>query len=50
MTKRRSFSEKFKTSVALEALRDDKTAQETAAKHNIRHNKVNRHKPRIARV
>lgn len=34
MTKRRSFSDKFKATVALEALRGDKTAQEIAA--NIR--------------
>ena len=33
MTKRRSFSDKFKATVALEALRGDKTAQEIAAKH-----------------
>ena len=31
MTKRRSFSDKFKATVALEALRGDKTAQEIAA-------------------
>ncbi|MDP5362698.1 MAG: transposase, partial [Paracoccaceae bacterium] len=35
MTKRRSFSDKFKATVALEALRGDKTAQEIAAKHKI---------------
>ncbi len=35
MTKRRSFSDKFKAPVALEALRGDKTAQEIAAKHRI---------------
>ncbi|SOH95544.1 Transposase [Monaibacterium marinum] len=35
MTKRRSFSDNFKATVALEALRGDKTAQEIAAKHNI---------------
>jgi transposase len=33
MTKRRSFSNKFKATVALEALRGDRTAQEIAAKH-----------------
>jgi transposase len=32
MTKRRNFSETFKTAVALEALRGDKTVQEIAAK------------------
>ena len=35
MTRRRSFSNKFKATVALEALRGDKTAQEIAAKHKI---------------
>jgi transposase-like protein len=35
MTKRRSFSDKFKATVALEALRGNKTAQEIAAKHKI---------------
>lgn len=35
MAKRRSFSDKFKATVALEALRGDKTAQEIAAKHKI---------------
>ena len=35
MTKRRSFSDTFKATVALEALRGDKTAQESAAKHKI---------------
>ena len=35
MTKRRSFSDKFKATVALEALRGDRTAQEIAAKHKI---------------
>jgi len=35
MTKRRSFSDKFKANVALEALRGDKTAQEIAAKHKV---------------
>jgi hypothetical protein len=32
MTKRRNFSDKFKATVALEALRGDKTMQEIAAK------------------
>lgn len=36
MTKRRSFSDKFKATVALEALREDRTAQEIAAKHKAR--------------
>jgi transposase-like protein len=35
MTKRRSFSDKFKATVALEALRGEKTAQEIAAKHKV---------------
>ena len=35
MTKRRSFSDKFKATVALEALRGDRTAQEMAAKHKV---------------
>ena len=35
MTKRRSFSDKFKATVALEALRGDKTALEIAAKYKI---------------
>ena len=35
MTKRRNFSDKFKASVALEALRGDKTIQEIAAKRQL---------------
>jgi len=35
MTKRRNFSDKFKTSLALEALRGDKTVQEIAAKRQL---------------
>ena len=35
MTKRRSFSDKFKATVALEALRGDRTVQEIAAKHKV---------------
>ncbi len=35
MTKRRGFSDKFKATVALEALRGDRTAQEIATKHKI---------------
>ncbi|MEH6647328.1 transposase [Sulfitobacter sp.] len=35
MTKRRSFSDKFKATMALEALRRDRTAQEIAAKHKV---------------
>ncbi len=35
MMKRRSFSDKFKATVALEALRGDRTAQEIAAKHKV---------------
>lgn len=32
---KRSFSDKFKAMLALEAQRDDKTAPEVAAKHNV---------------
>ena len=35
MTKRRNFSDKFKASVALEALRGDKTIQEISAKRQL---------------
>lgn len=35
MAKRRSFSAKFKASVALEALRGDRTAQEIAAEYKV---------------
>ena len=35
MTKRRNFSGQFKASVALEALRGDKTVQEIAAKRQL---------------
>jgi transposase-like protein len=35
LKKRRRFSDKSKATVALEALRGDKTAQEIAAKHEI---------------
>ena len=35
MTKRRNFSDKFKASVALAALRGDKTVQEIAAKRQL---------------
>ena len=35
MTTRRRFSDKFKATVALAALRGDKTVQEIAAKHRI---------------
>jgi len=35
MTKRRKFSDKFKATVALEALRGDRTVQEIAAKHRV---------------
>ena len=35
MTKRRNFSDKFKATVALEALRGDKTMQEIAAKRQL---------------
>ena len=35
MTTRRRFSDKFKATVALEALRGDKTVQQIAAKHRF---------------
>ena len=35
MTTRRRFSDKFKATVALEALRGDRTVQQIAAKHRI---------------
>jgi transposase len=35
MTKRRNFSDNFKASVALEALRSDKAVQEIAAKRQL---------------
>ena len=35
MTKRRTFSDKFKATVALEALRSERSVQETAAKHRV---------------
>ena len=35
MTPRRRFSDKFKATVALEALRGDKTVQQIAAKHRL---------------
>ena len=35
MTKRRNFLDKFKATVALEALRGDKTVQEIAAKRQL---------------
>ena len=35
MTKRRNFSDKFKATVALEALRGDKTVQEIAAQRQL---------------
>ena len=40
MTKRRRFSAEFKAGVALDALRDDKTIQEIAAKHKVHPNQV----------
>ena len=35
MTKRRNFSDRFKATVALEALRGDRSVQEIAAKHRV---------------
>jgi len=40
MTKRRRFTADFKAKVALEALRGDKTIQETAQKHQVHPNQV----------
>lgn len=40
MPTRRNFTDKFKTPVALEALRGDKTLQEIASKHKIRSTQV----------
>ena len=40
MAKLRNFSDTFKAKVALEALRDDKTIQEIAAKYKVHPNQV----------
>ena len=40
MTKRRRFTAEFKSKVALEALRGDKTVQEIAARHSVHPNQV----------
>ena len=40
MTNRRRFTAEFKTRVALEALRGDKTIQQIAAKHKVHPNQV----------
>ena len=40
MTTRRRFTAEFKSRVALEALRGDKTIQEIAAKHKVHPNQV----------
>ena len=40
MTKRRSFSDKFKATVALAALRGDETIQEIAAKRQLHQTQV----------
>ncbi|WP_068420005.1 transposase [Labrenzia sp. OB1] len=40
MAKRGTFSDEFKAKIALEALRGDKTIQETAAKYQVRQNQV----------
>ena len=44
MTKRRSFSDKFWATVALEALRGDRTAQDIAAKHKVHPTRVTKWK------
>ena len=51
MAKRRSFTDRFKAKVALEALRGDKAVQEIAAKHQLHPNQVSTWKRRaIGRV
>ncbi|WP_161785454.1 transposase [Palleronia rufa] len=40
IAKRRKFTDQFKAKVALEALRGDKTIQETAARHQVHPNQV----------
>ena len=40
MTTRRRFSDKFKATVALEALRGDRTVQQIAAKHRLQPTQV----------
>jgi len=40
MSKRRRFTADFKARVALEALRGDRTIQETAARHKVHPNQV----------
>ncbi len=40
MTKRRRFTAEFKATVALEALRGDKTIQEIASRHKVHPNQV----------
>ena len=44
MTKRRNFSDKFKATVALEALRGDKTVQEIASKRQLHPTQVSTRK------
>ena len=44
MTKRRSFSDKFKAAVSLEALRGDKTVQEIATKRQLHPTQLGRWK------
>ena len=47
MTKRRNFSDKFKTAVALEALRGDKTVQEIAANRPLHPTQVSMWKRQV---
>ena len=47
MTKRRNFSDKFKATVALEALRGDKTVQEIAAKRQLHPTQVSTWKRQV---
>ena len=44
MAKRRRFTAEFKSKVALEALRGDKTVQELSAKHQIHPNQISQWK------
>ena len=41
MSTRRRFTGEFKAKVALEALREDKTIQEIAPRHEVHRNQVN---------
>ena len=47
MSTRRRFSTEFKAKVALEALRDDQTIQEIAARHRVHPNRASVWKQRV---